>query len=59
MGGAEREDDESDTHGVVVSCHVSYLQRPTDEDETMITNVTPSRMRLVLGSDPTIPSTYT
>ena len=40
-----------------VSCHVSYLQKPTDDDETLESNVPPSRIRLVLGSDPSIPST--
>ncbi|KAL3791055.1 hypothetical protein ACHAW5_002832 [Stephanodiscus triporus] len=39
------------------SCHVSYLQRSTDDDETIESNVPPSRIRLVLGSDPSIPST--
>ena len=40
-----------------VSCHVSYLQKSTDDDETLESNVPPSRIRLVLGSDPSIPST--
>ncbi len=40
-----------------VSCHVSYLMRPTDDDETLESNVPPSRIRLILGSDPSIPST--
>ncbi len=40
-----------------VSCHVSYLKKPTDDDETLESNVPPSRIRLVLGSDPSIPST--
>ena len=40
-----------------VSCHVSYLQKPNDDDETLESNVPPSRIRLVLGSDPSIPST--
>ena len=40
-----------------VSCHVSYLQKPTDDDETLESNVPPSRIRLILGSDPSIPST--
>ena len=40
-----------------VSCHVSYLQRPNDDEETLETNVTPSRIRLILGSDPSIPYT--
>lgn len=41
----------------VTSCHVSYLQNSDDEDETLESNVSPSRIRLVLGSDPLIPST--
>ena len=41
----------------VTSCHVSYLQNSTDDDETLESNVSPSRIRLVLGSDPLIPST--
>lgn len=40
-----------------VSCHVSYLKTPNDDDETIETNVQPSRIRLILGSDPTLPST--
>ena len=40
-----------------VSCHVSYLQNETDDDETIESNVPPSRIRLVLGSDPLIPGT--
>jgi len=40
-----------------MSCHVSYLQNSTDDDETLESNVLPSRIRLVLGSDPSIPST--
>lgn len=41
------------------TCHVSYLQNATDEDETIETNVLPGRIRLVLGSDDEglIPST--
>ncbi|KAL7532863.1 hypothetical protein ACHAXR_008255, partial [Thalassiosira sp. AJA248-18] len=38
-----------------ISCHVSYLQNATDNDETLESNVSPSRIRLVLGSDPSIP----
>ena len=38
-------------------CHVSYLQNSNDNDETLETNVPPARIRLVLGSDPLIPST--
>eukprot|EP00574_Skeletonema_japonicum_P008470 CAMPEP_0201722084 /NCGR_PEP_ID=MMETSP0593-20130828/6555_1 /ASSEMBLY_ACC=CAM_ASM_000672 /TAXON_ID=267983 /ORGANISM="Skeletonema japonicum, Strain CCMP2506" /LENGTH=424 /DNA_ID=CAMNT_0048212989 /DNA_START=18 /DNA_END=1289 /DNA_ORIENTATION=- len=41
----------------VTSCHVSYLQNSEDDDETLESNVSPSRIRLVLGSDPLIPST--
>ena len=41
----------------VTSCHVSYLQNSTDDEETLESNVSPSRIRLVLGSDPLIPST--
>jgi hypothetical protein len=40
-----------------ITCHVSYLRNSTDEDETLESNVSPSRIRLVLGSDPSIPST--
>ena len=40
-----------------ITCHVSYLRNSTDEDETLESNVFPSRIRLVLGSDPSIPST--
>ena len=40
-----------------VSCHVSYLKTPNDDDETIERNVEPSRIRLILGSDPTLPST--
>ncbi|KAL7472571.1 hypothetical protein ACHAXS_012940 [Conticribra weissflogii] len=39
------------------SCHVSYLLRPEDEEETIDSNVKPDRIRLILGSDPSIPST--
>jgi len=46
-GGKQRE----------VSCHVSYLQNETDDDETIESNVSPSRIRLVLGSDPLLPGT--
>mmetsp|Transcript_25699 Transcript_25699/g.52305 ORF Transcript_25699/g.52305 Transcript_25699/m.52305 type:complete len:440 (-) Transcript_25699:63-1382(-) len=38
-------------------CHVSYLSRPEDEDETIEPSVKPDRIRLILGSDPSIPST--
>jgi WW domain-binding protein 4 len=41
----------------VSSCHVSYLQNSDDDDETLKSNVSPSRIRLVLGSDPLLPST--
>ena len=41
----------------VTSCHVSYLQSKDDDDETLESNVSPSRIRLVLGADPLIPST--
>jgi WW domain-binding protein 4 len=41
----------------VTSCHVSYLQNSNDDDETLESNVSPSRIRLVLASDPLIPST--
>ena len=41
----------------VTSCHVSYLQHSDDDDETLESNVLPSRIRLVLDSDPLIPST--
>eukprot|EP00985_Skeletonema_marinoi_P013252 scaffold6546_cov201-Skeletonema_marinoi.AAC.9 len=41
----------------VSSCHVSYLQNSDDDDETLESNVSPSRIRLVLGSDPLLPST--
>ena len=40
-----------------ISCHVSYLQQPDDDDETIESNVKPSRIRLVIGSDPSIPET--
>merc|ERR1712216_20596 len=40
-----------------IICHVSYLLNATDEEETLESNVLPSRIRLVLGSDPSIPST--
>jgi len=40
-----------------VTCHVSYLLKPTDEDETLEMDVPPSRIRLVVGSDPLIPGT--
>lgn len=40
-----------------ITCHVSYLQNATDDDETLETNVLPSRIRLLLNSDPSIPST--
>lgn len=43
--------------GEGIVCHVSYLQNPSDDDETLESNVLPSRIRLVLGSDPSIPST--
>jgi len=43
--------------GTEISCYVSYLKDSTDEDETLESNVSPSRIRLVLGSDPSIPST--
>lgn len=39
-----------------ISCHVSYLQNSNDDHETLESNVHPSRIRLVLGSDPMIPS---
>ena len=39
------------------ACHVSYLLNATDEDETIESNVLPSRIRLLMGSDPSIPST--
>ena len=42
---------------VKITCHVSYLLNATDEEETLESNVLPSRIRLVLGSDPLIPST--
>ena len=42
----------------VTSCHVSYLQNSDDNDETLESNVSPSRIRLVLDSDdPLVPST--
>mmetsp|Transcript_1965 Transcript_1965/g.2907 ORF Transcript_1965/g.2907 Transcript_1965/m.2907 type:complete len:246 (+) Transcript_1965:399-1136(+) len=41
----------------VSSCHVSYLQNSDDNVETLESNVSPSRIRLVLGSDPLLPST--
>jgi len=41
----------------VTSCHVSYLLHSDDDDETLESNVSPSRIRLVLGSDPLLPST--
>lgn len=47
----------SDVLGSNITCHVSYLHNSTDEDETLEQNVVPSRIRLVLGSDPSIPST--
>jgi len=50
-GSAGDEDD------VKITCHVSYLLNATDEEETLESNVLPSRIRLVLGSDPLIPST--
>lgn len=46
-------DDESEGR---ISCHVSYLQNINDDHETLESNVHPSRIRLVLGSDPMIPS---
>ena len=49
--GAGEEDD------VKITCHVSYLLNATDDEETLESNVLPSRIRLVLGSDPLIPST--
>ena len=54
---AGEEDDYGECNKQEVSCHVSYLQNETDEDETIETNVPPSRIRLVLGSDPLIPGT--
>ena len=51
------EDDYGESSKQEVSCHVSYLQNETDDDETIETNVPPSRIRLVLGSDPLIPGT--
>ena len=42
---------------IKITCHVSYLLNATDEEETLESNVLPSRIRLVLGSDPLIPST--
>jgi len=50
--GAGGEDDD-----VKITCHVSYLLNATDDEETLESNVLPSRIRLVLGSDPLIPST--
>merc|ERR1711957_788838 len=40
-----------------MGCHASYLKNSTDDDETLEADVSPSRIRLVLGSDPSIPST--
>ncbi|KAL9189569.1 hypothetical protein ACHAXT_009244 [Thalassiosira profunda] len=40
-----------------ISCHVSYLNSAEAEEETLESNVSPSRIRLVLGSDPSIPGT--
>lgn len=42
-----------------IKCHVSYLNNSTeqDPDEIVEKNVHPRRIRLVLGSDPSIPST--
>lgn len=39
-----------------IACHVSYLQNSNDDHETLESNIHPSRIRLVLGSDPMIPS---
>ena len=54
---AGEEDDYGECSKQEVSCHVSYLQNETDDDETIESNVPPSRIRLVLGSDPLIPGT--
>ena len=56
--GEEEGDCDSNTNNnnSKVSCHVSYLKTPTDDDETIETNVEPSRIRLILGSDSTLPS---
>jgi len=40
-----------------ISCHVSYLNNSQDMEEVLEKNVPPRRIRLVLGSDPSLPST--
>lgn len=47
---------EDANEGGRITCHVSYLQNPNDDHETLESNVHPSRIRLILGSDATIPS---
>lgn len=40
-----------------MTCHVSYLNNSQDMDEILEKNVPPRRIRLVIGSDPSLPST--
>lgn len=44
-----------DESGIVLD--VAYLMQPTDEEETLEKSVSPSRIRIILGSDESIPDT--
>lgn len=44
-----------DPTGLVLD--VAYLMQPTDEEETLEKSVSPSRIRIILGSDESIPDT--
>ncbi|KAL3796714.1 hypothetical protein HJC23_010014 [Cyclotella cryptica] len=55
-----RSQSSSNNHsGGIITCHISYLNNSTEDDvdEIVEKNVNPRRIRLVLGSDPSIPST--
>lgn len=49
--------DRNSEESALIKCHVSYLDNPTDEDETIEKWVEASRLRLILGSDELTPST--
>ena len=51
---AVRKSSKDDT-GIVLD--VAYLMQPTDEEETLEKSVSPARIRIVLGSDESIPDT--
>jgi WW domain-binding protein 4 len=59
ISNISKKTDENNTPGDCdnIICTVSYLKDLNDVDETIEKNVSPNRIRLILGSDPMIPTT--